>query len=236
MVLTLVWAPGQAADALILESDIQVIEAPLDPLVGVRTHWKIRLNEPNRKGGTPQIVAVMTPNGTINGDYMILELNHSTLPDYSRGGLQVQVWNYDQKRIWTDAYSSGANCQTIGEDLEFTMEITLVDDKTSETGKRLLFKVLDLRSDTWGEVATVASFGVTTNLTSLTGFSPANCIAESGITAGSSRVEYMKIDSIDYLYASGRVNGDSTDYPLHTVQTQIDSKLDIYTLEKATAY
>lgn len=235
-VLALVWAPGQAADALILEPVIQIIEAPSDPLVGVRTHWRIRLNEPNRSGSTPQIIAVMTPNGTINGDYMILELNHSTLPNYSSGGLQVQVWSYDQERFWTDAYSKGANCQTTGEDLQFTMEITLVDDKTSPTGKRLWFKVLDLRSDTWGEAATVASFGVATKLTSLAGFSPVNCISESGVTAGSSRVEYMKIDSIDYLYASGREDGDSTDYPLHSVQTQIDSNLDIFTLDKVTAY
>lgn len=140
IVLTLVWAPGQAADALILQPDILVIEAPIDPIVGIRTDWEIKFSTLNRKSTTPQIIAVLSPDGTVNGDYMILELNHSSLPSYSKGGLQIQIWNYDQEQTWSDVYFAGTECQTDTERIRFTMEMKLVDDVNSQTGKRLWFR------------------------------------------------------------------------------------------------
>ena len=59
IVFTLVCAPGQVADALILTPDILVIEAPIDPIVGIRTDWEIKFSTLNRKSTTPQIIAVL---------------------------------------------------------------------------------------------------------------------------------------------------------------------------------
>jgi hypothetical protein len=72
---------------------------------------------------------------------MILELNHSSLPSYSKGGLQIQIWNYDQEQTWSDVYFAGTECQTDTERIRFTMEMKLVDDVNSQTGKRLWFRV-----------------------------------------------------------------------------------------------
>lgn len=242
IVLTLAWAPGQAADELVLnpkivlEPEIIVVTEPLDPIVGVRTDWEIQFSTLNRKTTTPQIIAVMSPDGTVNGDYMILELNHSSLPSYSKGGLQIQIWNYDQEQTWSDVYCSGKECQTDSERVRFTLEMKLVDDVNSKTGRRLWFRVQNLESDTWGKIATFKEFGIATHLTSLNAFSANQCLAESGINAGASQIDSMKIDRVDYLYESGTTDGDSTDRSVYSTQVKVDSTLDSFTLSKALAY
>jgi hypothetical protein len=236
VVLTLAWAPGQAADELVLEPEIIVVTEPLDPIVGIRTDWEIQFSKLNRKTTTPQIIAVLSPDGTVNGDYMILELNHSSLPSYSKGGLQIQIWNYDQEQTWSDVYFAGTECQTDTERIRFTMEMKLVDDVNSQTGKRLWFRVLGFKSDTWGKIDTFREFGIATQLTSLNAFSANQCITESGINAGASQVDYMKIDRVDYLYKSGSTDGDSTDVSVYSTQVKVDTTLDTFTLDKALAY
>jgi len=242
ILLTLAWAPGQAADELILdpkivlEPEIIVVTEPLDPIVGIRADWEIQFSTLNRKSTTPQIIAVMSPDGTVNGDYMILELNHSSLPNFSKGGLQIQIWNYDQEQSWSDVYFAGKECQTDTERIRFTMEMKLVDDVNSKTGKRLWFRVLNLESTTWGRIATFSEFGIATQLTSLNAFSANQCLADSGINAGASQVDYMKIDSVDYLYKSGRSAGDSADLSVYSTQVKVDTTLDTFTLTKALAY
>ena len=91
-------------------------------------------------------------------------------------------------------------------------------------------------SDTWGKIDTFREFGIATQLTSLNAFSANQCLVDSGINAGASQVDYMKIDRVDYEFKSGSTDGDSTDLSVYSTQVKVNSGLDVFTLDKALAY
>ena len=221
---------AHAADAQLEEP---VVTESTSPIVGVRTHWEVRLMEPEWKIGTPQFIAVITPDGSLNNDFAILELNHSTIPEATAGGIQFQVWHGDLPVKW---YSPGSNiaCQYAGETIRFTMEMKL--EKADSGGQQIVFSVINLASSTWGKIGTVATFTRPTQLTSLNGFTPHSSVKESGVSVGGNRVEYMKIDSIDYLAADGTRTSNSTDHLVHSAKQLVETQLDAATIDKVLAY
>jgi hypothetical protein len=203
-----------------------------DSIIGVRVYWKIRLMDPDFKNGTPQIIAVVSPDGcisspdgSINSHYAIVELNHSTLPEHYEGGVQLQVWNHDLVSAWQAATRSGVTCKSASESIEFIIEMRLEENAESATGRMLWFNFIELKSTTWGTHRCIASHGVETALTSLDGFTPQTSITESGINVGGNRVDCMAIDRIDYFYKSGASSSDSTDYVIHKAKMQVDTEL-----------
>ncbi len=222
--------------ALLFQMSGRAEEVPNDPLVGISTSWKIRLNTPNDKGSLPQMIAVLLPNGTLYDNYMILELNHTSFPTYSAGGMQLQIWNYDKELTWSDPYSPGSRCRTTDEEISFMIDAEIVQDTNSPTGRSVVFTVREFRSTTWGEYDTLPSYRIPTKLQSFDGFSPAECVSESGVNVGGTEVEYMKIDSIKYRFASGETRDDSTDYCAHNCVCNAETQLDGETLERATSY
>lgn len=222
--------------ALLFQMSGHAEEVANDPIVAISTSWRIRLNTPNDNGSLPQIIAVLLPNGTLYDNYMLLELNHTSLPAYSAGGMQLQIWNYDKELTWSDPYSPGSRCRTVDEEISFMLNAEIVQDPGSPTGRSVSFTVQDFRSSTWGGHDTLPSYRLPTKLQSLDGFSPAACVSESGVNVGGTEVEHMKIDSITYRFASGETRNDSTDYCAHDCVCTAETKLDSETLERATSY
>jgi hypothetical protein len=222
--------------ALLFQMSGHAEEVANDPIVAISTSWKIRLNTPNDNGSLPQIIAVLLPNGTLYDNYMLLELNHTSLPAYSAGGMQLQIWNYDKELTWSDPYSPGSRCRTTDEEISFMLDAELVQDTSSPTGRSVEFTVREFRSSTWGEHDSLPSYRIPTKLQSFDGFSPAECVCESGVNVGGTEVEYMKIDSIKYRFASGETRDDSTDYCAHNCLCTAETKLDSETLERAASY
>ena len=77
-----------------------------------------------------------------DGLYAVLELNHRTLPDYTPGGLQLQLWNGDEpidvQEIFRTTDCSGITPETI----RWTQRMQLEDGQ-------LTFEVVDGSSDSW---------------------------------------------------------------------------------------
>ena len=62
-------------------------------VVLVEEHWELRLGQPDSDRSAPQTTMVMSPTGNVEGVHFLFTLNHSTVPEYTPGGMQVQLWN-----------------------------------------------------------------------------------------------------------------------------------------------
>jgi hypothetical protein len=216
------------------EAPAVLVEA--DPIVTIRTHWVVKLMDPDRKPGTPQFIAVVSPDGTVNGSYALLELNHTTIPKESPGGVQLQIWQHDTPYISSSALHPGTKCQTAGETIRFTMQMKFEENAESPTGRQIVFSVGNLESTTWGKINSVGSYSLPTSLTSLDDFTPQSSMLESGVNSGGTRIEFMKIDSIDYRTLSGAATSDATDYVVHSAKALVETQLDAVKLERVLAY
>jgi hypothetical protein len=91
----------------------------------------------------PQIATVISPIENIEAEYGVLELNHTTQPDYSDGGIQLQRWNGDFI-CSTRTANSHARLTTPDERITFTMTMKI-------SGGKLAFGVINGKSQTWGD-------------------------------------------------------------------------------------
>src|SRR5437868_1130563 len=62
-------------------------------VVAVEEHWELQLGQPDADRSAPQTTMVISPTGDLTGTHFLFTLNHSTVPNYQPGGMQVQAWN-----------------------------------------------------------------------------------------------------------------------------------------------
>ena len=61
-------------------------------IVAIEEHWEVEVGEPDAESSGPQVCMVMSPTGTLDGDYFVFTINHHSDPEYVPGGMQVQQW------------------------------------------------------------------------------------------------------------------------------------------------
>ncbi len=76
------------------------------PIVRIEEDWFLQINNPDAGNDAPQIINVISPTSLLSDLHAILELNHSTLPDYQSGGMQLQVWKDEEELSWKTHGSS----------------------------------------------------------------------------------------------------------------------------------
>lgn len=109
----------------------------------VQEDWVLIIASTSPDETAPQIVTIISPTETIDADYGVLELNHTTQPDYVDGGVQLQRWNGSD--ICDYSHSSNHDkLSTADETIKFTMVVKI-------QGGQLEFGVLNGTSTTWGD-------------------------------------------------------------------------------------
>src|SRR5262245_66449926 len=85
---------------------------------------------------------VMSPTGDLASNYFLFTLNHSNVPDFTPGGMQVQLW--DGTNLVEHHVSNERS--TLSHDEEV---VTWVQRMTLEDGT-LTFEISAGSSETWG--------------------------------------------------------------------------------------
>jgi hypothetical protein len=109
----------------------------------VEEDWVLVIQDVSPDESAPQIANVISPTETIDADYGVLELNHTTQPDYVDGGLQLQRWNGSYICEYCRA-SAHDRLETAGETITYTMTMKV-------SGGKLEFGVKNGTSQTWGD-------------------------------------------------------------------------------------
>lgn len=109
----------------------------------VQEDWELLIQTTSPDVTAPQIATVISPIENIEAEYGVLELNHTTQPDYSDGGIQLQRWNGDFI-CSTRTANSHARLTTPDERITFTMTMKI-------SGGKLAFGVINGKSQTWGD-------------------------------------------------------------------------------------
>jgi hypothetical protein len=181
-------------------------------VVQIEEHWELAVGEPDTQVSAPQATMIMSPNGSLEGQYFLFSLNHFSVPEYQPGGMQVQLWNGENA---VDAHSNSAGAlQNVNETIEWVQRLK-VDDGV------LSFEVVDGDSTSWGHFGNDGSlaFSTPTSLESLNGYRPAISIGESQIGYAGNRVQRLLLKKLTW------VTDDGESHELHA-PIDIDADLD----------
>jgi hypothetical protein len=175
----------------------------------VEEDWELVLNEPSPANAAPQVTCSISPVNHFDGVYAALELNHGTLPSYTPGGLQLQVWNGESWLTVRDY--DNTTLQHSGEVVTWTRRMSLA-------GGKLTFNVANGNSTSWGAFGSGGNIklSLNTTLSDLNLYSPDLSASHSGIGFGSQRVQSLKLKKVRYYDGSGNlISEDTTPRVLH---------------------
>lgn len=171
-------------------------------VVQVEETWEMAMGDPDPMTCSPQIGTQMHPDAGNLSNFAIFCINYQEIPDFSEGGLEIQLWEGEWN---TDV--------TVSESVKLTVPyevITWTQVMKIHEGK-LEFAVTNGNSSTFG------SFGGTgfkvisqSEFNDLSGYNVENSVNNSGITLGSNRVDSMTIVSVKKVYSDGTEEIDST--------------------------
>lgn len=108
----------------------------------VQEDWVLVIQATSPEETAPQIANVISPVGNIDAEYGVLELNHTTQPDYQDGGIQLQRWNGSFLCDYRPSTSNN-RLQTANETISYTMTMKVANGN-------LNFGVQNGQSQTWG--------------------------------------------------------------------------------------
>jgi hypothetical protein len=173
-------------------------------VVGVEEHWELVVSEPDSALNAPQVTAVISPSGDLDGLYAAFELNHQSQPSFSGGGVQMQVWNGGEAPAATRSQHNGVSLAQGGETITWVQKMDLVNGN-------LVFDVDDGVSTTWGSFGEGVYAEVATSLTNLNAYNPLVSVNGSGVGFASNRVTSLKLKSVKLKLSTGQVVEDNTE-------------------------
>lgn len=185
-------------------------------VVRVEEDWTIQIRDGFKAESTPQLICVISPFGHIDGLHFLMEFNHSTLPDYIPGGLQLQAWDGDLE------VASGPN--PIPKIMEFANETVTFTLRMEVGSGAIKVDVINGQSQSWGSFGGIGTAQVvaSTSLANLSNYSPTVSVANSGVNVAGHRVDSMGITAVRTYDASGNLlNTDSTPREVHAYRTEV---------------
>ena len=178
-------------------------------IVRIEEDWRVEIGTPAPEDHAPQIVTVLSPVGNLEREHSVFELNHTTYPNYSPGGMQLQCW----RRDWLSGYGSTPHQQKLyhaNEVVIFTSAME-IDDAVLE------FQIKNGSSLTWSNFGGSGYLKTRyyTTLNNLVGYSPDVSVANSRVAFASHRVKKLVLSRIRYYYSEGLVATDDTPRIVH---------------------
>lgn len=183
------------------------------PVTRIEEDWRLVIGTPNEREHAPQIVTVLSPSGDTRGLHAVFELNHSTLPEYLPGGMQLQAWSRDYL-IGYRQHSKFHLLATPEETIKFTSSMT-VDDGT------LTFKIVNGTSQTWGAFGgTSLKLSRTTTLNQFDAYQPELSVRNSSVGFASHRVRELVLTEVRYYSDDEQLRKDTTVRVVHRHQPE----------------
>jgi hypothetical protein len=178
------------------------------PVVRVEEDWELVVAEPAADADAPQVVCVISPYTGTSSVHATLELNHSTIPSFTPGGLQLQAW--DNETFLTRNSAEQGEMSTDGETVTWTTKMEL-------RSGRLHFEV-NGASTTWGAFGAAGDLKLSLRslLPDLAHYSPETSVDQSGVGFGGNRVTSLTLKEVRYYDDAGNLlSTDATDREVH---------------------
>jgi hypothetical protein len=182
------------------------------PTVRIEADWELVLNTPDAASDSPQIVCVLSPTDNVHGIYAAFELNQQSLPSFSPGGMQLQLWD-GETPLAESNHVSGVQFQNAGETVAWTQIMELKNGA-------LRFEVRNGRSTTWGDFGALGTLEVSTpsSLENLNGFNMDVSLNNSGVNFGGNHVLSLTLKRLRYIKANGEVQEQEVNHNINQSQ------------------
>ncbi len=178
-------------------------------VVLVEEHWELQISQPDADRSAPQTTMVMSPTSDLEGVHFLFTLNHSTVPEYAPGGVQVQLWDGDEL-LQSHVAHEGTTLDHCDEVLHWTQRVSLNDG-------HLTFQVVDGQSETWGAFGgDDLSLSSSSSLTSLNSYRPGVSISESQVGYAENRVVSLVLTKLVWVTEDGQVHEQNAPIPVDT--------------------
>jgi hypothetical protein len=180
-----------------------------NPVVCIEQDWEVVVGTPDPSLCSPQIFALLYPasGGDFSCQFLI---NYNDQPDFSAGGVQIQIWQDTTVLDGEDNSPHQAVLQNENETVTFTLRMQLVNGN-------LQFSAVSVSSPSFGDVTNLFT-SVPYAQKSLSNYQTSDTIANSGILYGSNRVTSLRITAVRKIDSSGNVTTEGAQqiYPLPT--------------------
>jgi hypothetical protein len=207
------WWLLSIAGLLAASAEIAVADDPFagKTIVRVEEDWLVDVGLADDVNSAPEIVTVFGPSNPLYGTHAVFEMNHSTQPEFIRGGMQIQCW-YGDWYLGGKRHFNSAEMQTVVERIKFTCVTSLNVD-----GARYKLEIKNGDSVTYGSFGGDGSLtlNVSTLATSLNNYDPNSSITHSRVTFGANRVNRYLRSEIRYYASDGTVVTDPVDRVVH---------------------
>jgi hypothetical protein len=179
-------------------------------IIRVEEDWELKVATPDAASDAPQVTCLISPVHDVRSLHAAFELNQRSLPSFSPGGLQLQLWDGERPLVHVESAATGT-LQQPEETVTWThaMEIS---------GGVLRFTVCGDSPATWG------SFGgeelqieVPTSLVNLNQYDPAVSVSNSAVGYAGNRVNSLVLKRVRIFTATGESAEDATPRVVHAL-------------------
>jgi len=190
------------------------------PVIRVEEDWFLEIIEPAYDETSPQITNTISPAPNLDCKFGLFEINHGTQPDYRDGGLELQIWDRDQ-RVNYRRHSNTNRLSYRNEVIRYTIAMSIQD--AFGDSKRLRFDVKNGSSQTWGTFGSSESIGcsIPTTREDLRGYSPKFSVDNSKVGYASFRVRKYALVAVRYYDSQGLVRTDTTERIAHQYSNNV---------------
>lgn len=178
----------------------------------VQEDWELIVGTPDPNSSGPQITCSIAPSAADDSLYAAFELNHRTLPQFARGGMQLQVWS-GAYNLSNNPYPQNQIMGTVGETATWTISMKL-------SGGNIIFDVRNGNSTTWGNFGGQGYLrsSQACDLANLNAYSADDTIDNSGVGFASNRVQSLTLKRVRYYLSNGDVVTDDSPRVVHQLQ------------------
>ena len=201
-------------------------DAP-EPIMKIEEDWVVQIIEPDSAETSPQITNTLSPTGCLHCTYGVFEVNHGTQPDYKDGGLELQIWDHEE-RVNFRRHTNNNRLGYSGEQIKYTVAMSLRrqnDDGSDTDNYRLRFTVRNGTSQTWGNFGTGSTLrcSIDAEVSNLDLYDPAFSVANSRVGFASFRVRKYALVAVRYYDSDGHiVRTDNTERVCHAYNGDVD--------------
>lgn len=180
--------------------------AATSDIIRVEQDWRLVIGDPQPDVDAPQIITVFGPRNPLTGLHAVYEINHSTMPDYSEGGMQLQAWSGNSLVGYKSQFAP-AELSVPNETITYTTATEV------QTDGRVRMEVINGVSDTWGtfDGDRALRLRVPSSIEDLNDWDPTNSIKHSRIGYGANRIVMFKRTEIRYFNRDGLLDHTTTE-------------------------
>ncbi len=165
----------------------------------VEEDWEMEVISASDDLTAPQIVMEMSPDNSQSGNYFTFEINHSTLPEFSNGGLQVHSWINDESHDFQNS-PTDRTLERVRETIRWTHVLEVQDGSVE-------FSVGPFASTSIGNFQNepLLSASMPTSQSDLSSYSPQHSVDKTTVPYAQNRVRALRLKSVRFYSGSSEL-------------------------------